>query len=152
MKVAIVSDHRGVDIKKALYEYLIGKNIDAIDLSPENHPTDDYPDFVYRVGKAIQDKSADLGILVCRSGIGMSIAANKMKGIYCGRVTSKRDIVLTCHDNGINVVSLSMEDVDLEEAKEIVDIFLTEERLNDERHVRRFKKVLAIEDGSYNEL
>jgi len=152
MKIALASDHGGVELKNEIYKYLSEKNIDALDLSPKNISTDDYPDFAYLVGKSIQDKKANLGILVCRSGIGISIAANKMQGIYCGRIVKPLDAVHASHDNGINVISLSGDDMTLKEAKEAVDNFINSEKLNDQRHIRRYNKVLAIENGTYNEL
>ena len=152
MKITIASDHGGETLKKELHKYLTDKGIDAQDLSPQNFATDDYPDFAYLVGKSIQNKTADLGILVCQSGVGISIAANKMAGVYCGRVITEDDATLACHDNGINVIALSGKDMTIDTAKKVIDIFLTTEKLNHERHIRRFNKIIEIEKGTYNEL
>lgn len=150
MKIAIASDHGGVNLKKVLKEKLINDGYEVLDFSEKNTPTDDYPDFAYLVGKSIQDKKADRGILVCTRGIGISIAANKMKGIYCGKVASVDDVTYARWDNGVNVIAIGGATENL--AKEIVDKFLSEPALIDERHERRFNKIIKIENGTYNEL
>ncbi len=81
MKLAIATDHNGVNEKKEIMKSL--PELEFIDKSTENTPTDDYPDFAFRVAKSVVNKEADLGVLLCGTGIGMSIAANKVKGIRC---------------------------------------------------------------------
>ena len=151
MKIAIASDHRGVIYKKEICEYLTSKNHEIIDCSSENHSTDDYPDYAFKVCEKVVNKSADFGILVCRTGIGMSIAANKVKGIRCAKVDSVEDAILCRNDNGANVITFNYTK-DLSVIKNIIDAYIEAEELNDERHVRRVKKIMDYECGAYNEL
>jgi ribose 5-phosphate isomerase B len=111
-------------------------------------PGDDYPDFAQRVGQAILDGRADRGILVCGSGVGASIAANKMRGIYAA----------VCHDlytahqgvehDDMNVLCLGARVIDPEAAKELVQAFLGAEFSREERHVRRVNKIRKMESDS----
>ncbi len=145
MKIAIASDHRGVSYKKEVIEYLKSKNHEVIDCSPVNNPTDDYPDFAFKVCNLVVSKEADIGILVCRTGIGMSIAANKVKGIRCAKVDSVEDAILSRNDNGANVMSFNYTK-DMNEIKEMIDAFIGAEVLNDERHRRRVGKITEYEE------
>lgn len=144
MKIAIASDHRGVKYKEEVSEYLKQNNHEVIDCSPVNTPTDDYPDFAVKVCEKVVNKEADIGILVCRTGIGMSIAANKIKGIRCAKVDSVEDATLCRNDNGANVMSFNYTK-DMKEIKKMIDAFISAEVLNDERHVRRVNKIMALE-------
>ncbi len=149
MKIAIATDHNGVNEKKQLIEKL--PEYEFLDLSPENTPTDDYPDFAYRVAKAVINKEADFGVLLCRTGIGMSIAANKVKGIRCAHCSSVEHARLTKTDNDSNVVSLCFTQ-DINELADIVREFVSTPFSNIERHARRVNKIIQIEEGTYNEL
>lgn len=151
MKIAIASDHRGVKYKKELIEFLNAKNYETIDCSQINTDTDDYPDFAFKVCKKVVNKEAKIGILVCRTGIGMSIAANKVKGIRCAKINSVEDAILCRNDNGANVMTFNYTD-DMEKIKEYVDAFINADVLNDERHIRRVNKIISYEEGTYNEL
>lgn len=149
MKVAIASDHRGVEYKKGIIKYLRNKKYEIIDCSPKNMPADDYPDFAFEVCKKIVGKKADIGILVCRTGIGMSIAANKVKGIRCAKINSIEDAVLSRNDNGANVMTFNYTD-DMENIKKYIDAFISSDVINDERHKRRVDKIIAYEEGNYD--
>ena len=151
MTIAIASDHRGVLYKKELINYLTKQNFNIIDCSKENTPTDDYPDFAFAVCKEVVNKKADIGILICRSGIGMSIAANKVKGIRCAKLDSVEDAILSRNDNGANVITFNYTK-SMEEIHDIINAFINAEELNDERHKRRVKKIMDYEVGTYNEL
>ena len=151
MKIAIASDHRGVQYKTELVEYLTNKGHDVIDCSPENDPTDDYPDFAFKVCKKVVERQADIGILVCRTGIGMSIAANKVKGIRCAKVDSVEDAILCRNDNGANVMTFNYTK-DMSLIKNMVDAFINAEVMNDARHIRRVDKIMKYESGEYNVL
>ena len=151
MKIAIASDHRGVKYKNEVIDYLISKNYEIIDCSKENTPIDDYPDFAFKVCKKVVNKEADIGILVCRTGIGMSIAANKVKGIRCAKINSVEDAILCRNDNGANVMTFNYTD-DINDIKKYIDAFITAEVINDERHRRRVEKIIKYENGEYNEL
>lgn len=145
MKIAIASDHRGVEYKKQIIEYLNSKNYTIIDCSEENTPTDDYPDFAFKVCGKIVNKEADIGILLCRTGIGMSIAANKVKGIRCAKINSKEDAILSRNDNGANVMTFNYTE-DINQIKEYIDAFISADVINDERHQRRVNKIIAYEE------
>lgn len=151
MKIAIASDHRGVQYKKEVIEYLLNKNYEIIDCSRENTPTDDYPDFAFAVCKKIVNQEAEIGILVCRTGIGMSIAANKVRGIRCAKINSVEDAILCRNDNGANVMTFNYTE-DMNNIKKYIDAFLNAEVINDERHQRRVEKIIKYENGEYNEL
>ena len=151
MKIAIASDHRGVNYKISIIEYLLSKGHEIIDCSKINTPTDDYPDFAFMVCKEVVLKNADFGILVCRTGIGMSIAANKVRGIRCAKLDSVEDATLCRNDNGANVITFNYTK-DMEEIKAIIDAYIIAEELNDDRHRRRVKKIIDFESGTYNEL
>ena len=145
MKIAIASDHRGVEYKKEIIEYLNSKNYTVVDCSPENTPTDDYPDFAFKVCEKVVNKEADIGILLCRTGIGMSIAANKVKGIRCAKINSKDDAILSRNDNGANVMAFNYTE-DMNHIKEYIDAFINAEVINDDRHQRRVNKIIAYEE------
>ncbi len=146
MVIAIASDHRGVDCKKEVIEYLNKNNHEVIDCSPINTETDDYPDFAFKVCEKVTKKEADIGILVCRTGIGMSIAANKVKGIRCAKVDSVEDAILCRNDNAANVMAFSYTK-SMEEIAKLMEAFMTAEVLTDKRHERRVKKIMDYEEG-----
>lgn len=145
MKIGIASDHRGVEYKKEIIEYLKSKNHIVVDYSPENTDTDDYPDFAFKVCENVVKEEVEVGILVCRSGIGMSIAANKVKGIRCAKINSKEDAILSRNDNGANVMTFNYTD-SMESIKTYIDAFLSAEVISDERHQRRIDKITRYEN------
>lgn len=151
MKIAIASDHRGEEHKKEVIKYLESKNYEILDCSPNNTPTDDYPDFAFLVCNQVVEKKADIGILLCRTGIGMSIAANKVKGIRCAKINSVEDAVLSRNDNGANVMTFNYTE-SINTLKSYIDAFIEAEVINDERHRRRVNKIINFENGEYNEL
>jgi len=144
MKIAIASDHRGVDYKNKTIDYLKKLGYEVIDCSPNNTPTDDYPDFAFLVCNKVVSKEADIGVLVCRTGIGMSIAANKVKGIRCAKVDSVEDAILSRNDNGANVISFNYT-TSFYKVKKFLKAFIEAEVLNDERHIRRVNKICEYE-------
>lgn len=146
MKLAIASDHRGVEYKKEVINYLESKNYEVIDCSPENTPTDDYPDFAFKVCEKIVNNEAELGILVCRTGIGMSIAANKVKGIRCAKINSVEDATLSRNDNGANVMTFNYTD-NMNDIKKYIDAFISAEPINDARHQRRVDKITRYDNA-----
>ena len=145
MKIALASDHRGVEYKKEIIKYLKEKGNLLIDCSKNNTPTDDYPDFAFEVCNKVISKEAEIGILVCRTGIGMSIAANKVKGIRCAKINSIEDATLSRNDNGANVMTFNYTD-DMNNLKKYIDAFISAEVINDERHQRRVDKITAYEE------
>ncbi len=149
MKIAIATDHNGVEQKKEIINAL--STYEMIDKSPINTDTDDYPDFAVEVAKSIVNKEADLGVLLCGTGIGMSIAANKINGIRCGHCSSSEQARLTKEHNHANVIALSYKQ-DINELIEMIKEFIETEPSIEERHVRRVNKIIEIEKNTYNEL
>lgn len=144
MKIAIGSDHRGFKLKGKLVKYLNKKGYEVLDLGTDSPLSADYPDFGIKVGEAVRDKEADLGIVICGTGIGISIACNKVKGIRCAKVNTRREAKLTKIHNNANVIALN-ERMFLFEAKDIVDAFLTTEYKPEEKFERRIEKIYKYE-------
>lgn len=149
MKIAIATDHNGVNEKKEIIAKL--SEYEFIDLSTDNTPIDDYPDFAFRVCKSVINKEVDLGILMCGTGIGMSIAANKVKGIRCAHCSNVSEAHLAREHNNANIIALSYKK-DLDELITMIKEFLTTEPSTEERHQRRVNKIISYEEGTYNEL
>lgn len=145
MTIGIGNDHRGYELKKQLIEYLKENKYEIKDLGSNSQQSTDYPIYAFKVGEAINNKQIDLGILICRTGIGMSIACNKVKGIRCGKVDNKEEARLCKVDNNCNVIALSYEKK-LDELKEIIDTFITTQFTNEERHARRINLIKEYEE------
>lgn len=142
--IAIASDHGGFELKKAIIKHLTERGIENTDFGPYTDESCDYPDYAKQVAGAIVNGEYDAGILVCGTGIGMSITANKFPGIraaLCGDCFSAQ---ATREHNNANVLCLGARIVGEGLAIKIVDTFLDTDFSNDERHIRRIKK---IEDG-----
>ena len=149
MNIYIACDHKGVDLKDYLIKEL-KKKYNVLNSKLSNNEDDDYPDFAFDVCNQM-DKNNDIGILICGNGIGISIAANKVKGIRCGRVLSVEDAVAAKEHNYANVIALSAA-LDDEEALKIVLSFINSNNSILERHKRRVNKIISYEKGTYNEL
>ena len=139
MKIGIASDHRGVELKQNLINYLKELDYNVIDYGTNSEQSVDYPDFAFKVGESV-GTSIDRGILICGTGIGMSIACNKVKGIRCGKVNNVQECMHARNDNNINVVAISNK-LAIAEASEIVKTFLDTPFSTEERHVRRVSKI-----------
>ena len=149
MKIAIATDHNGVNEKQTLIKAL--NNYEILDMSTDNTPIDDYPDFAFKVAKSVINKESDFGVLMCGTGIGMSIAANKVKGIRCAHCSNVEQAHLSREHNDANIIALSYKQ-DINELVEMIKEFVTTPYSEDERHNRRINKIINIEDGTYNEL
>ena len=132
--IGIASDHAGYEVKKELIEYLKAKNYEVKDYGCDNTDSVDYPVYAFKLCEDI--KSLDKGILICTTGIGMSIAANKVKGIRCAKVDTVDEAVLTRMHNNSNVIAISALK-NINETKKILDAFLETSFSNEERHIRR---------------
>ena len=144
MRVSIATDHNGVEQKFELIMFLSELGYEVEDLSKDNNPTDDYPDFAVRVAKSVVNKESDLGILMCGTGIGMSIAANKIKGIRCAKVSSVDEARLAREHNNANVIALSYKE-NMDNLKDMIKTFLSTNFSNEERHARRVSKIEELE-------
>lgn len=143
--IAIGSDHGGFDLKKVVINYLKKNNIDFVDVGCFNTDSVDYPDIACHVCKKIQNSECEKGILICGTGIGISIAANKHKGIraaLCGDTFSAK---YTRLHNDSNVLCMGGRVIGSGLAEEIIDIFLTTE-FEGGRHLNRIKKISKIEN------
>ena len=136
MKLAIACDHAGVDYKKRLIEYLASKGYECVNLGTDTEDSVDYPVYADAVCRKITDGECDLGILICGTGIGMSIAANKHKGIRAGLCGDPESAALTRQHNNANVLCLGARVHEFEKIVEITDAFLGAEFLGG-RHQRR---------------
>jgi len=145
VKVAIGTDHNGVEVKKEIKKYLTNKGYEVIDLSEHNSALDDYPKYAFEVGNNVAIGEADYGILLCGTGIGMSIAANKVKGVRCAHVTSSSEAILCRQHNNANVIALSAKNK-VNDLLKIVDLFLNTDFKNEERHVRRLNQIAEYEE------
>ncbi len=150
MKIIIGTDHRGVEYKSKLID-ILKDEFEVVDGSPENNPSDDYPDFAFRVAKKVADGLADVGVLICGTGIGMSIAANKVKGVRCALVSTAETAMLAKNHNDANVLAFSSA-MDPEFAAECIRIYAKTEFNEDDKHRRRVQKVIDYENGEYDEL
>lgn len=145
MKVSIATDHNGVVEKQELINFLNELNVSVLDCSTNNTPTDDYPDFAEVVAKNVATNESDLGILLCGTGIGMSIAANKVKGIRCAKVSSVDEARLSKEHNNANIIALSYKE-NMDVLKEMIKTFIETPFSNEERHARRVEKINKLED------
>lgn len=145
MRIAIASDHGGFEQKQALVAYVADElGYEVEDMGPDSDASVDYPDYAVKVARAVSDGSADRGILVCGTGIGMALAADKVAGVRASSITSVPFAELFRQHNNGNVVCLSGRFVDPEVNKEIVKVFLTTE-FEGGRHEGRVAKVMSLD-------
>lgn len=140
MKIGIANDHRGFEIKNKIVEFLTNLGYEVINYGSDSEEPVDYPEYAFKVGEAIKNKEIDKGILICRTGIGMSIACNKVKGVRCAKVDNVEDAALTRIDNDSNVIAISYVK-DITEIKEIIKTFLEMKFSEEERHKRRINLI-----------
>ena len=149
MKIYIGTDHRGIDVEKNIVSYLKNNNHEVIESRIEHSDADDYVDFAKDVALNVVNNENSVGILICGTGIGMSIAANKIKGIRAARCVSVEDAYYTRLDNDANVLCLGARlevASDINKCKKIVQAFLYNE-FGAGRHERRVNKIIALENG-----
>lgn len=145
MKIGFASDHRGFALKKKLISELEKENYQVIDYGTYSEESTDYPDYAILLGKNVVEKNVDFGVAICGSGIGISIACNKVKGIRCAKVTTKEEAEVTRIDNDSNIVAFG-EKTSFEDALEIVKTFINTEFSNLEKHQRRINKIKKYEE------
>jgi len=144
MKIALGADHAGYQLKDQIKQHLAAKGFELRDEGTSSPESVDYPDFARAVAHDVSERHADLGILVCGSGIGMAIAANKVDGIRAANVTSQLESQLSREHNNANVLALGARILQPEEALRIVDAWLATPFAGG-RHERRVEKIAAIE-------
>lgn len=144
MKIAIGSDHRGFPLKEEFKKYFIEKNIEFTDFGTNSTESVDYPDYAKLVGDAIIDENYDYGVVICGSGIGASIAANKHKGIRAVNANNNNLAEMARRHNNANVICFGSDFIDLEKAKRFFEIFINTKFEGGERHERRIQKLENI--------
>ena len=145
MKIAIGCDHGALALKEALIPHLTGKGYEVKDFGTYSLDSCDYPDFAAPAAKAVASGECDKGIVLCTTGIGVSIAANKVKGIRCALLSDVMSARMTREHNDTNMMAIGAGVVGQMLALEIVDTWLGTEFSHNERHQRRIDKVMALE-------
>lgn len=145
MIVVIGSDHAGFQLKQSMGDFLRSLGHTVLDVGAFNEAPSDYPDFAEAVGRAILDGRAERGVLICGSGVGASVAANKLIGIRAGMCTDTYSAHQGVEHDNINVLVLGSRVIGEKLAEELVRAFLAAQFTNEERHVRRLAKVHALE-------
>jgi ribose 5-phosphate isomerase B len=140
MRIAIASDHAALALKSALAEYLRAAGHDVADLGPHDESSVDYPDYGYRLANAIADGSAERGVALCGSGIGISIAVNRNPAARAALVSEPLSARLSREHNDANVIAMGARLIGIEMAKACIDAFLSTE-FGGDRHQRRVDKL-----------
>jgi len=145
MRIAIGADHAGFELKELIVEHTTALGYTILDLGTGSRDSVDYPDFAEAVGAAVHEGRADRGILICGSGVGASVAANKLPGIRAGLCHDSYSAHQGVEHDDINVLVLGSRVIGAELARELTSTFLAAEFSGEERHRRRLAKVVAIE-------
>src|SRR6201984_54413 len=145
MKVVIGSDHAGFQLKNAMGDFLRAQGNEVLDVGAFNENPSDYPDFAEAVGRAVLDGKAERGVLICGSGVGASVAANKLMGIRAGMCHDTYSAHQGVEHDDINVLVLGSRVVGVKLAEDLVKAFLAASFTNEERHKRRLAKIKVLE-------
>ena len=144
MVIGITNDHRGLKAKQFLTEYLTNLGYNVIDYGTDSEEPADFPDYAKKLGLGVLNNEVNLGIAICGTGIGMSIALNKMIGIYCAKVSTPSEASLAKAHNSANVMAIS-EEMNEETMKEVVTKFIETPFSNIDRYKIRNDKIKDIE-------
>ena len=145
MRVALGADHAGYALKETVKQWLADGGHAVIDLGTDSTESVDYPDFAAAVGRAVVSGRADRGIIVCGSGAGAAIAANKLDGVRCAQANDTYTAHQAVEHDDVNVIALAARVIGEATAEEIVTSFLGANFIPEERYVRRLNKVLDLE-------
>ena len=145
MKIAMACDHGAVELKIKLKAHLQEKGMEVVDFGTHTTDSCDYPDYIAPAAQAVASGECDRGIVLCTTGIGVSIVANKIKGIRCALLSDTMTARLTREHNDTNMMALGAGVTGPMLAQEIVDVWLATEFSHSERHQRRIDKVMALE-------
>ncbi len=145
MKIVVASDHAGFELKKALAEHIRQAGHEVLDVGTYDTAPVDYPDYAEKLGLALLDGKAERGVLICGSGVGASVAANKVPGIRAGLCHDTYSAHQGVEHDDMNVLVLGARVIGIELAKELVNNYLGARFTREERHVRRLNKVMALE-------
>ena len=144
IKIGIASDHRGYILKEQIIDRLMTK-YDITDCGTTSSESVDYPDYAFKLGNLVADKDVDFGIAICGSGIGISIACNKVKGVRCAKVDSLEEVIATRNDNDSNIIAFG-EKMPLDKALELIEKFIATPASQEEKHKRRREKIKEYEE------
>lgn len=144
IKLGIASDHRGYILKEQIIDRLMNK-YDITDCGTTSTESVDYPDFAFKLGNLVKDKDVDFGVAICGSGIGISIACNKVKSVRCAKVSNEEEAKVTRNDNDANIVAFSAN-ISLDDALKIIDAFINTPFSKEERHQKRIDKITRYEE------
>lgn len=148
MTVYLGADHGGFTLKNTLLEWLKTQGYDAVDCgNTKLDPVDDFPEFAFAVADRVAGDAGSRGIVLCRSAGGMTIAANKVRGVRCVTAVNTKDVTHNRGHDDANVLAIAGDYITEREAKELVNVFLTTPWIGDERFVRRLNKIKAREDA-----
>lgn len=139
--IAVGSDHAGYELKNQLMEHLKNRGYEVKDYGTYSEESCDYPDYAKQVANAVAGGEAEKGLLVCGTGIGMSIAANKVKGIRAAVLSDEFSAEATRSHNDANILCLGARVVDYTKAEKLLDIFLDTPFSAEEKHIRRISKI-----------
>ena len=145
MKIAVACDHGAYDLKQTVVAHLTQKGYEVVDFGTNGPESCDYPDFAAAAARAVASGECEKGIVLCTTGIGVSITANKIKGIRCALLSDPWSAKMTRLHNDTNMMALGAGVVGENLALEIVDVWLGTEFSGEERHQRRIDKVMALE-------
>jgi len=149
MKIALGSDHGGYQLKENLKEYLKELNVEYIDFGCENEKSVDYPDIGFKVATDVKSGKYDRGILICGTGIGMSVIANKVRGIRAALCDNEYTARCAREHNDANILALGGKVIGSGLAKEIVKVWLNTNFSQEERHINRLNKIKQEENKIY---
>lgn len=148
MKVYLATDHGGYELKEILKEWLKKDGFEAEDMGANSlDPEDDYPDFIVPLARKVAQESDSLGIISGRSGNGEAMAANKIKGVRAAVCLNEEMARKSKQHNNANILSLGADYMSVDEAKNIVKVFLETPFSNEERHIRRINKIKKVEEA-----
>ena len=139
-KICISSDHAGYNLKETIKSFLVDKEVSLIDLGPFSNNSVDYPDFAKKTAKRVATQKSEIGILVCGSGTGMAISANKIKGIRAAVCYNTQSTVLSRQHNDANIIALGSRLTKKKMSLKLVSLFL-KTKFEAGRHLRRVKKI-----------
>ena len=146
MKIGIANDHRGYETKQLLTKYLIDKGYNVVNYGTDSTERVDYTTYGFILGEKVASKEVDLGIAICGSAIGISVACNKVKGVRCGKVNTPEEAIHGKERDFINVIAISGSS-DIELNKKIVDAFLeSKENLEDPTYLKRVNQIIEYEN------
>lgn len=147
MKIGFANDHRGYELKEKLKFKLIELGYEVKDFGTNSAESVDYPDYAFKLGKEVVEKNVDFGVAICGSGIGISIACNKVKGVRCAKINTIEEAKITRIDNNSNIIALG-ENTSVDTAFEMIKEFVTTEFSLEEKHHRRVDKILKYEENN----